>query len=123
MRNHRRRSRLVRRLALALSVAAVAAPTAQAARGGISETEISNQQSQSEKSIRGERFPSPPWPDARHNSVSPQSGSENGVAAASGPDGFDWGDAGIGAGTLVAVALLGGGTLVAIRHTGRQATA
>jgi hypothetical protein len=61
--------------------------------------------------------------DARHNSVSPQSWPEDGVVVVSGSDGFDWGDAGIGAGTLVAVILLGGGTLVAIRQTGRQATA
>jgi hypothetical protein len=37
-------------------------------------------------------------------------------------DGFDWGDAGIGAGTVFAVMLLGAGALLAARHIGRPAS-
>jgi hypothetical protein len=36
-------------------------------------------------------------------------------------DGFDWGDAGIGAGTVFAVMLLGAGALLATRHVGHPA--
>jgi hypothetical protein len=38
-------------------------------------------------------------------------------------DGFDWGDAGIGAGTLFGIVLLAGGALVLTRHLSRPATA
>jgi hypothetical protein len=38
-------------------------------------------------------------------------------------DGFDWGDAGIGAGTLFGIVLLAAGALVATRHLSRPATA
>jgi hypothetical protein len=37
-------------------------------------------------------------------------------------DGFDWGDAGIGAGTAFALMLLGAGALLAARHVGRPAS-
>jgi hypothetical protein len=37
-------------------------------------------------------------------------------------NGFDWGDAGIGAGTVFAVMLLGAGALLAARHVGRPAS-
>jgi hypothetical protein len=37
-------------------------------------------------------------------------------------NGFDWGDAGIGAGTVFAVMLLGAGALLATRHVGRPAS-
>jgi hypothetical protein len=41
------------------------------------------------------------------------------------PDGFNWGDSGIGAGTAFAVILLAAGALLAVRHVGHghQATA
>jgi hypothetical protein len=42
---------------------------------------------------------------------------------ASKPDGFDWGDAGIGAGTLFAVVLLAAGGVLLTRHLNRTATA
>ena len=38
-------------------------------------------------------------------------------------DGFDWGDAGIGAGTLFGIVLLAGGAFVLTRHLSRPATA
>jgi hypothetical protein len=38
-------------------------------------------------------------------------------------DGFDWGDAGIGAGTLFAIGLLAAGAFVLNRHLSRPATA
>jgi hypothetical protein len=37
-------------------------------------------------------------------------------------DGFDWGDAGVGAGTVAAVMLLGAGALLATRHIHRPAS-
>jgi hypothetical protein len=43
------------------------------------------------------------------------------VQVVSTSDGFDWGDAGIGAGTLFAVLLLGAGALLATRHVGHPA--
>jgi hypothetical protein len=45
------------------------------------------------------------------------------VVVADRPDGFDWGDAGIGAGTLFAVVLLAGGGVLVTRHLNRAATA
>ena len=38
-------------------------------------------------------------------------------------DGFDWGDAGIGAGTIFAIGLLAAGAVVLTRHLSRPATA
>jgi DMSO reductase anchor subunit len=35
--------------------------------------------------------------------------------------GFDWGDAGIGAGTVFAIILLGAGALLATQHVGHPA--
>jgi hypothetical protein len=46
---------------------------------------------------------------------------EPGQVVSSPSDGFDWGDAGIGAGTAFAVVLLGAGALLATRHVGRPA--
>jgi hypothetical protein len=43
--------------------------------------------------------------------------------AASKPDGFDWGDARIGAGTLFAVVLLAAGGVLVTGHLNRAATA
>jgi hypothetical protein len=45
------------------------------------------------------------------------------VVADSTGDGFDWGDAGIGAGTLFGVVLLAAAGIVATRHLSRPATA
>jgi hypothetical protein len=45
------------------------------------------------------------------------------VVVADRPDGFDWGDAGIGAGTLFAVVLLAVGGVLVTRHLNRAATA
>jgi hypothetical protein len=48
----------------------------------------------------------------------------NTVAVADGTgDGFDWGDAGIGAGTLFGIVLLAGAAVVLTRHLSRPATA
>jgi hypothetical protein len=45
------------------------------------------------------------------------------VAVVSKPDGFDWGDAGIGAGALFGLMLLGAGALRVTRHVGQPTTA
>jgi hypothetical protein len=41
----------------------------------------------------------------------------------SSPEGFDWGDAGIGAGLVFSLMLLGAGALIVARHNRGQATA
>jgi hypothetical protein len=53
----------------------------------------------------------------------PQDISTQPVQVVSKPDGFDWGDAGIGAGALFGVILLAGGATLATRHLNRTATA
>ena len=53
----------------------------------------------------------------------PNAIAEPTVVVADRPDGFDWGDAGIGAGTLFAVVLLAVGGVLVTRHLNRAATA
>jgi hypothetical protein len=71
-------------------------------------------------------------PNAAPNEVRPRSGPlhvpgprhvDPHSQVASKPDGFDWGDAGIGAGTLFAVVLLAAGGVLVARHLNRAATA
>ena len=45
------------------------------------------------------------------------------VQIVSNPEGFDWGDAGIGAGTVFGVVVLGGAALVVTRRAGSPTTA
>ena len=64
---------------------------------------------------------------AEHNQFAyrralPQDVGREPIQVVSNPsNGFDWGDAGIGAGTIFAVMLLGAGALLATRHVGRPA--
>jgi hypothetical protein len=45
------------------------------------------------------------------------------IQVAQRPGGFDWGDAGIGAGSALVIVLLAGGASLATRHLNRPATA
>jgi hypothetical protein len=119
MRNQRRKNRLFRRLALAFAVALVAVPVAQA-------YPVEVEKAQTEKFIPGVTdFPRSSYIAPEQQSwpgVDPQSPPKpiESVQAVSAPDGFDWGDSGIGAGTAFAVILLAAGALLAVRHVGRQ---
>jgi hypothetical protein len=154
MRSNRRRNWLIKRIALGLAIAAVAAPVAQAGVDqGIGAPLISSQNGY-EPFVSD--FPSyanvvdasdygMPRPTAMDYAVSrgdlievvrsapnatssdriefvrtqPRSIGEPQVVAA----GFDWKDAGIGAGLALALVLLGGGAVLATRRLGRAQTA
>lgn len=138
MRNQRRKTRLFRRLALAFAVALVAVPVAQAypveverGAGHPGETDfpgssyIAPQQPQQlgwpgvdprtfgSKVVPIQVVPEPKsWPGVTGPTAAPVQVVE--------PDGFNWGDSGIGAGTALAVVLLAAGSLLAVRHIGRH---
>jgi hypothetical protein len=126
MRN-RRRTWLLRRLVLGLAVAAVAVPTAQARpdEGGAS--------SGSEQFVQGVTdFPSSVMnPSARGADYSqfayrralPQDYGVRTIQVAERPSGFDWSDAGVGAGSALVLVLLAGGASLATRHLNRPTTA
>jgi hypothetical protein len=144
MRNHRRKNRLLRRLALAFAAALVAVPAAQAHhdeganipadRGGLlvqgdDKTGLVQPTAQPQswpgvdprtygsKVVPIDVLPEPQsWPGVAGPAAAPLQVVE--------PDGFNWGDSGIGAGTALAVILLAAGGLLAVRHVGRghQAT-
>jgi hypothetical protein len=132
MRNHWRKRRVFRRLVLGLAVAAVSVPSAQAQ---LHEREATEAGYGYVRSSAG--YPAPrDWPgvnpNAAPNEARPRSGPlhvpgprhvDPSNQVASNPDGFDWGDAGIGAGTLFAVVLLAAGGVLVIRHLNRAATA
>ena len=150
MRSNRRRNWLIKRIALGLAIAAVAAPVAQA-----KVDEGSSVQANSYQAFATD-FPSyanvvnasdygMPRPTATDYAISrgdlievvrstpngtpsdkiefvrtqPRSIGEPQVVSA----GFDWKDAGIGAGLALALVLLGVGAALASRHVGRAQTA
>ncbi len=163
MTKHRRRTRVLRRLALGLAVAVVAVPSAQAQiheregldAGGANAKSVTDYPSdaaaaaiQGNGSVRSiTDYPSDvaaaaarsygplfqgqasadisvpaarAWPGVSPTFVPYEPAP---TAVVSSPGGFDWGDAGIGAGMLLAFTLLGAGALVATRHVGGHATA
>ena len=150
MRSNRRKNWFIKRIALGLAIAAVAAPVAQA-----KVDEGSSVQANSYQAFATD-FPSyanvvnasdygMPRPTATDYAISrgdlievvrstpngtssdkiefvrtqPRSIGEPQVVAA----GFDWKDAGVGAGLALALVLLGGGAALASRHVGRAQTA
>ena len=145
MRNQRRKNRLFRRLALAFAVALVAVPVAQAHhdeganipadRGGLlvqgdDKTGLGKAvaQPQSWPGVDPQAVPSnlvpievvptpQSWPGVTGPAAAPLQVVE--------PDGFNWGDTGIGAVTAFGILLLAAGALLAVRHVshGHQATA
>ncbi|MGH3057258.1 MAG: hypothetical protein ACRDPP_03350 [Gaiellaceae bacterium] len=173
MQNHRRRIRLLRRLALGLAVAAVAAPAAQAIpdegtivpRGTLPNGSIVQGEYKSNLGdsvvrghpgalVQGERKTNLPQGDVPGALVqgerktdlpngyvpfmsdfprtAPAPGGQDAtplgdrrvpVEAVRAPSAFDWGDAGIGAGSALALLLIAGGAVVATRHIGRPAAA
>jgi hypothetical protein len=110
-------------IAIVLTVAAIAASTAQASGGfaGIRPVQASTQAPTRADQIaadRAARNPSAPLSQfslAHVHSVTPPTTSE--VGGTSDPKGFDFGDAALGAGLVAGVVLLGAaGTLVARRR-------
>jgi hypothetical protein len=146
---NRKRNWLIKRIALGFAVAAFAAPVAQAsvdegtgsqanapqiankgphgAIAGLSAekfvlrrdgVEVVRVQPRSSSTPRVQ-LPSISEPRIEFVQTHPRSIGEPQVAAA----GFDWKDAGIGAGLALALVLLGGGAALAARHVGREQAA
>jgi hypothetical protein len=145
---NRRRNWLIRRIALGLAVAAIAAPVAQADVGeqawpGVNPSDyaVTSVKASDDHMLR----PSPHDPAlaqgdhgsaanankphrlggalAREDSqaswslIAPLLGDQRSAS------GFDWGDAGIGAGLGFVLVLLGGGAVLVTRRVGREQTA
>jgi hypothetical protein len=145
-----RRHRWIRRFAAGLAFAALAVPTAQAGivedtgigvSGGQQATEYNGYGYQQSPGVplgkqrvlvnpddRADRItPGNPQvhvvvtPDDRADRFTPEAGNPQVVASPS--SGFDWSDAGIGAGTAVGLMLLALGAALATRHVGRKTLA
>ncbi len=148
MRSNRRRNWFIKRFALGLAIAAIAAPVAQAKIDEGSSVQAngyhafvtdfpSSQINASDYGMprampvdyavnRGDQIevvralPSgSPSDKIEFVRTQPRSIGEPQVVSA----GFDWKDAGIGAGLALALVLLGGGAALASRHVGRAQTA
>jgi hypothetical protein len=148
MRSNRRKNWFIKRIALGLAIAAVAAPVAQAKVDEGSSVQANGYQSfvtdfpssQVNASAYGMPRAMPvdyavnrgdqievvralpsgsPSDKIEFVRTQPRSIGEPQVVSA----GFDWKDAGIGAGLALALVLLGGGAALASRHVGRAQTA
>jgi hypothetical protein len=150
MRSNRRRNWFIKRIALGLAIAAVAAPVAQAKVDEGSSVQANGYQAfatdfPSNANVVDASDYGMPRPTAMDYAISrgdlievvrstpngtssdkiefvrtqPRSIGEPQVVSA----GFDWKDAGIGAGLALALVLLGGGAALASRHVGRVETA
>ena len=148
MRSNRRRNWFIKRFALGLAIAAIAAPVAQAKIDDGSSVQAngyqafvtdfpSSQVNASDYGMprampvdyavnRGDQIevvralPSgSPSDKIEFVRTQPRSIGEPQVVSA----GFDWKDAGVGAGLALALVLLGGGAALASRHVGRAQTA
>jgi hypothetical protein len=150
MRSNRRRNWFIKRIALGLAIAAVAAPVAQAKVDEGSSVQANGYQAfatdfPSNANVVDASDYGMPRPTAMDYAISrgdlievvrstpngtssdkiefvrtqPRSIGEPQVVSA----GFDWKDAGIGAGLALALVLLGGGAALASRHVGRAQTA
>jgi hypothetical protein len=124
MRN-RRRSWLLRRLVLGLAVAAIVVPAAQARpdEGASEPARFVPFVTDFPRAVADGPAAGADYSQFAYRRALPQDYGVRTVQVAQRPGGFDWGDAGIGAGSaLVLVALVGGATLAA-RQLGRAATA
>jgi hypothetical protein len=150
MRSNRRRNWFIKRIALGLAIAAVAAPVAQAKMDEGSSVQANGYQAfatdfPSYANVVNASDYGMPRPTATDYAIGrgdlievvrstpngtpsdkiefvrtqPRSIGEPQVVSA----GFDWKDAGIGAGLALALVLLGGGAALASRHVGRAQTA
>jgi hypothetical protein len=150
MRSNRRKNWFIKRIALGLAIAAVAAPVAQAKVDEGSSVQANRYQAfatdfPSYANVVDASDYGMPRPTATDYAISrgdlievvrstpngtpsdkiefvrsqPRSIGEPQVVSA----GFDWKDAGIGAGLALALVLLGGGAALASRHVGRAQTA
>jgi hypothetical protein len=150
MRSNRRRNWFIKRLALGLAIAAVAAPVAQAKVDEGSSVQANGYQAfatdfPSYANVVNASDYGMPRPTATDYAISrgdlievvrstpngtpsdkiefvrtqPRSIGEPQLVSA----GFDWKDAGIGAGLALALVLLGAGAALASRHVGRAQTA
>ena len=149
MRSNRRRNWLVKRIALSLAIAAFAAPVAQARMDEGSSVPSNGYQAfmtdfPSSTQVNASDYGMPRALPADYALASgdqievvraqpngtsidkvefvrtqPRSIGDPQVVAA----GFDWKDAGIGAGLILALLALGGGAALATRHLGRAQTA
>ena len=148
MRTIKTRNRFIKQIALGLAIAAFAAPVAQA-KGGDQPWPAGNPYDVAVTSVNGSGYhalrPSPhdlalAWANsdsaATANNQHPLGGalargdtqaSPSVVASVLGDQpsatGFDWGDAGFGAGLALALVVLGGGAVLVTRHAGREQTA
>jgi len=127
MRKPRRTNWFLRNLVVGLALVVIAVPVAQARVDGSSGWSGPRG---AEKVTGVLDAPRPAAPDALRSNqlgmtqpkVVPQS-SRAPTRVVSRSDGFDWGDAGIGAGTVVAVMLLAAGGMLGNRHKRGSATA
>ncbi|MEO8290876.1 MAG: hypothetical protein ABI649_07765 [Gaiellaceae bacterium] len=138
MRSNRRRNWIIKRLALGLAVAAFAAPAAQAklddgqsAKQGANVTAgaygMPRAMPSDYAAARGDKIElvrsQPRTVGSDHiEFVRVQSRSVGQPEIVAAP-GFDWSDAGIGAGLAFGLLLLGGGAVLATRPSGRTQTA
>jgi hypothetical protein len=141
MRNHRRKRRIFRRLALGVAVAAVAVPSAQAQLHEREATETGYRYL-----LSSAGYPAPgerDWPGVDPNAVPNEARRRSGplllpkearprpgrlpgrtwIRPARSHSSIDWGDTGIGAGTMFAIVLLAAGGVLVTRHLNRGATA
>ena len=143
---------MFRRLALGLAVAAVAVPSAQAqihqreaaetayafVLDGIGypapdgrewpgvDPNVAPYEGESRAHVLAPGEPA--WPGVNPSAVPSDAGPKSPVhvdapsQVVTKPDGFDWGDASVGAGMVATIMLLGAGALVATRHVSGPAT-
>jgi hypothetical protein len=118
MRTIRRRNWLIKRIVLGFAMAALAAPAGAQAR--IDPAPIT---------AKTDGTPSANWHQPRRlggalaRGDSQASWSLLPLAEQRSANGFDWGDATVGAGLAFGLVLVGGGTLLVVRRAGREQTA
>ena len=148
MRSNRRKNWFIKRFALGLAIAAIAAPVAQAKVDEGSSVQANGYQAfvtdfpSSQVNASDYGMPRPTATDyaiSRGDLIEVVRSTPNGTSSdkiefvrtqprsIGGPQvvaaGFDWKDAGIGAGLALALVLLGAGAALASRHVGRAQTA